>query len=330
MRRLAAGIKRRAKVLCVAALGVGVLVVALEPVVLGSASAGRIKQVHSALSQDNPRANLPPDPNYNDCAANGCIEGPPCFTSDFAPAFTSPNCEQAELEAINNARRQEGIGPMHLPSDYNSLSGDEQLLVVIDLERVGRALPPVAGLVASLDRVAQESTQVSGQPVGTFADPTFPVGFSVGAGTAFAYDCYSTGGGSYGCAYFGNPGASIAAGGVISVLDADYVWMYDDGYGGGNSDCETPQAAGCWGHRDIILAAYPTHTRFMSATCPSSPSVRSPRRATLVMGAGSLQPTGGGPQGNWTAIFASITGRKPAFVYTWQQALAAGAGGRQS
>jgi hypothetical protein len=45
-----------------------------------------------------------------------------------------------------------------------------------------------------------------------------------------------------------------------------------------------------------------------------------------VIGAGSLQPTGDGPEENWTAIFASVTGTTPAFVYTWQQALAAGAG----
>jgi hypothetical protein len=286
---------------------------------------------HSAVAIQKPVANIAPVPNYDGCSTSGlCSEGPPCYTSNFAPAFGSPNCEQAELAAIDNARAKEGIGPMYLPSNYNSLSGDEQLLVVIDLERVGRGLPPLAGIVASLDSVAQAGTQVSGQPAGTFADPAFRVGASVGAGNAFAYRCHSTGGGSYACDGSGNPGASIAAGGQINVLDADYGWMYDDGYGGANTDCNTPQAAGCWGHRDNILGSYPTHTQFISATWGASPSTVTRRPALPVMGAGSLQPTGSGPRGNWTAIFASVTGTAPAFVYTLQQALAAGAGNAPS
>jgi hypothetical protein len=45
------------------------------------------------------------------------------------------------------------------------------------------------------------------------------------------------------------------------------------------------------------------------------------------MGAGSLQPNGtGGPQGNWTAIFTSVTGKTPTLDYTWKQALEADAG----
>jgi hypothetical protein len=43
-----------------------------------------------------------------------------------------------------------------------------------------------------------------------------------------------------------------------------------------------------------------------------------------------LQPNGAGPEGNSTAIFASVTGHRPALVYTWNQALAQGAGPRPS
>ena len=131
---------------------------------------------------------------------------------------------------------------MYLPSGFNSLSGDEQLLVVIDLERVGRGLAPFAGIVASPDTVAQRGTQVYGQPAGTFEDPSFPAPFSVGSGTAFAYNCRANDMGTDTCDGSGNPGASIAAGGEISALDADYDWMYDDGCCGSNSDCQTPEA----------------------------------------------------------------------------------------
>lgn len=307
-----------------------VLALALTPVPAFAAHtnvAARAKQVSGIVAVANPPANVAPNPNYNHCAASGlCTAGPPCYTPDFAPAFASPECEQAELEAIDGARARESVGPMHLPSDFNSLSENEQLLVVIDLERVDRGLPPFAGVVASLSSLAQRGTQVSGQPAGTFEDPTLPHGFSVGSGTAFAYSCHSTGSHGDACDGSGNPGASIAAGGEIGVLDADYNWMYDDGYGGTNVDCTTPAVPACWGHRDNILGLYPTRTRFMSGTRNSALSIVSARRAVPVMGAGSLQPNGDAQQGAWTAIFASVTGKAPAFVYTWAQALANGAG----
>jgi hypothetical protein len=311
---------RRVGTACATAV---VLVLALGALPAFGAS---VTQKRSIVS-GNPAANVLPDPNYDGCSPSGlCVEGRPCYTSDFAPAFSSPACEHEELEAIDNARAKEGVGPMYLPRGYNSLSGDEQLLVVLDLERVGRGLPAFAGIVASPDTVAQRSTRVSGQPAGSFEDPSLPAPFSVGPGTAFAYNCHSDGANSNACEGSGNPGASIAAGGEISALDADYDWMYNDGYGGSNSDCETPQAQSCWGHRDNILGAYPTRTRFISRSSGSSLSTVSRRVAVPVMGAGSLQPNGGGPQGNWTAIFASVSGKVPAFVYSWHHAVANGAG----
>jgi len=46
----------------------------------------------------------------------------------------------------------------------------------------------------------------------------------------------------------------------------------------------------------------------------------------LVMGAGNLQPVKAGEaQGNWTAIFAAVSGHRPKLVYSWKQAVAAGA-----
>ena len=284
-------------------------------------------QLRGIVPPRNPSANLAPVPNYNDCTLSGvCTEGPPCYTSTLASAFTSTDCEQEELDAIDYARAKEGVGLMYLPADFNSLIGAEQLLVVIDLERVARGLPPFAGIVASLDAVAQRGAQVSGQAPGAFADPAFPARFTVGPGSVFAYECQSTLVEHVSCAGSGNPGASIAAGSNISALDADYIWMYDDGYGGPNFDCKTPKTAGCWGHRDNILGRYPTRTRFISGPWGTTVSTVSARHAVPVMGAASLQPNGaGGPQGNWTAIFTSVTGKTPALSYTWKQALAAGA-----
>jgi hypothetical protein len=291
------------------------------------AFAAHATQVRVGASLANPSANVAPDPNYDGCTESGyCTEGPPCYTPHYSPAFDSSGCEQEELAAINNARAKEGVGQMYLPRNFNSLSDGEQLLAVIDLERVSRGLAPFAGIVASLDGVAQQGAQVRGRPAGTFEDPFLTAGFSVDAGTAFAYRCHSAGTGSYACDGSGNPGASIAAGGQISALDADYGWMYNDGYGASNVDCTTPNAPGCWGHRDNLLGRYPTHTRFISGPAGSPLSIVSRRPAVPVMGVGSLQPNGDGPQGNWTAIFASVTGRTPALLYTWNQALADGAG----
>ena len=53
-------------------------------------------------------------------------------------------------------------------------------------------------------------------------------------------------------------GGSVWAGGLTSVFEADYYWMYSDGFGGApgettNADCSSPSSSDCWGHRDIIL-----------------------------------------------------------------------------
>jgi hypothetical protein len=302
---------------CVALLG--------TPAAPALASHPRHSKLHGILPPHNPATNVAPDPNYDNCDASGsCTLEPPCYTESFQAAFSSAACEQAELAAIDNARAKEGVGPMYLPSDYNSLTGDEQLLVVIDLERVGRGLPPVAGIVASLDRVAQRGTDPAGAPAGSFEDPTFSPGFRVGKGTLFAYRCHGSNG--FSCGRDGNPGAAIGAGNQIGALDSDYGWMYNDGYGGSNYDCKTPNASGCWGHRDNILGHYPTKTRYVSLTADAGLVAGRERKAEIVMGAGYLQPNGGGgPQANATAIFASVSGRRPKLVYSWKQALAAGA-----
>ena len=46
------------------------------------------------------------------------------------------------------------------------------------------------------------------------------------------------------------------AGGVGSALESIYLWMYDDGPGSPNADCQAGNMSGCWGHRDDILGAF--------------------------------------------------------------------------
>ena len=56
--------------------------------------------------------------------------------------------------------------------------------------------------------------------------------------------------------FFGSSFGSNWAGGLPSVLEADFAWMYDDGPGSGNVDCRSEGSSGCWGHRHDILGLY--------------------------------------------------------------------------
>ncbi len=89
-------------------------------------------------------------------------------------------------------------------------------------------------------------------------------------------------------------------------LGANYGWMYDDGVGGGNGGCTWPGAPSCWMHRDNILGDW----------LASDPS------GTLVMGSAQVG-TGGGETSD--AEILGVTSAVPTFVYTWAQAVAAGA-----
>jgi|GEM_PF-2467510 len=131
-------------------------------------------------------------------------------------------CQQAVVAAIDQARAAEGVGPLVLPANYDSLNVPEQLLVLADLERVDRGLPGFSGLSSALDALAS-----SGAQAGT--DPTGPAGSTWG---------------------------SNWAGGEASALLADYDWMYDDGPGSPNMDCTAAQPGGCWDHRNNILGDY--------------------------------------------------------------------------
>jgi hypothetical protein len=138
---------------------------------------------------------------------------------DVAPE--SSNCISSALGEIKAARAREGVRPMKLPGDFGSLSVAQQLLVVTNLERVDRGLAPVAGLAADLNAAATAAAAAD-------QDPRLNH-------------------------FNGAQLASNWAGGTSSTLIADYLWMYDDGLGSGNLDCQQAGDSGCWGHRHNIL-----------------------------------------------------------------------------
>jgi hypothetical protein len=158
---------------------------------------------------NNPPQNIPPSPNFlSDCSGS--------------QYDNSSACTNATLQAIDNARADEGLGPMALPAQWYSLSPAEQLYVATNLERANRGLPVLSGMASALDGAAAQGAASS-------QDPSPPAGFP-----------WSSWGSNW-------------AGAVGNPLEAIYYWMYDDGEGSGNVDCTPSNTSGCWGHRDNIL-----------------------------------------------------------------------------
>jgi hypothetical protein len=210
----------------------------------------------------DPRSNVAPSPDYTrSCASSGIDDSPGCVT--------------ATLDAINHAHALEGVRPMVLPAGFAQMSTEDQLFVVVDLERVDRDLPPFLGLTSALDRNAQRGADDAGDPPD--------------AGRHYALD------------------DSEWAGGSVNGLDADYGWMYNDGYNSGNLDCGHRGDAGCWGHRKGILDDF-----------GSGPG--------LVMGAALAKASdthAGDIGGTSMAVTLAAASAPPAsYTFTWAQVVA--------
>jgi hypothetical protein len=160
----------------------------------------------SALS--DPPNSVRPEPNYPDLCAPAGVDD-------------STTCLRLTLAAIDSARAREHLGPMRIPADFGLLSVAEQLLVVVDDERVDRGLVPIAGISAALDRLATKGADRSRLP----ASP----------------------GGRFG------PSDAEWLGDIDNGLDADYQWMYNDGPGSGLPGCSAEHRGGCWVDRGIVL-----------------------------------------------------------------------------
>ncbi len=180
----------------------------------------RLASDHGAGPQQdpipNPAANIAPNPDYSQtCADNGA---------------SSSACVSAVVAAIDNARAQEGVRALQLPSYYRDLSPAQQLLVVVNAERVDRGLPGLVGRAGVLDSASANAASQD-------TDPSAP--------------SWTLPGGAQIRLYTGNWALDS------SVLAADYDWMYNDGWGGSgntiNESCTSAGAPGCWGHRENIL-----------------------------------------------------------------------------
>ena len=193
----------------------------------------------------------------------------------------SAPCISAATSATDAARSLEGLGAMALPSDFAGLPPAEQLFVLIDIERVDRGLPPVVGMVQELDQDAQNAAAANADPTPTSVPPGVT-----------AMDWASN--------------WAEAAG----PLGSNYDWMYDDGPGSGDIECNAANPASCWGHRDNELG-------FNASEVASSHGV-------LVMGAAEATVAADSPWTSDAVLLALVTG-SPAYTYTWAQAEAAGA-----
>ena len=159
------------------------------------------------------------------------------------------------LTSIDQARAHEGVGNMPMfESQLDTLPLAEQVFAAVNDERIDRGLPPIDDMTAQLNAYAQGGANAG-------SDPSLPSSLTGGAPVTF--------------------GGSIWAGGVSSALEADFYWMYDDGFSGPstiNASCTPASPSGCWLHRAIILHQF--------ADCPTGPPV-------LSMGA-AYSPTRGG------------------------------------
>ena len=195
------------------------------------------------------------------------------------PSANIPPDSSDWLTAIDGARSQEGVGAMDISeSAFDALPLDQQVFTAVNNERVDRGLAPISYLTSQLDSYAQNGANVGG-------DPSFPSTLTGGAPISY--------------------GGSIWAGGLTSVLEADYYWMYDDGYSGSstsNAACSSSNTSGCWGHRDIVLQGF--------AGCQSGPPI-------LSMGAAFS--SGGYSGGSIAAIFVSSCSPPTDIIDSWGQ-----------
>ncbi len=254
---------------------------------IGAATAVAAAKLATRL---NPSGNIAPSPNFlqaGPCTQNGstwsCSN--PCLTSSMTwPTFTNnPGCTNFILQAIDNARAIEQLGPMTLPSNWYSLTTAQQLFVVADLERTARGLPPYLGINAVLSAEAQRAAVANQDPV-------------VAAGFAVSNDEQ------------GYPAMGGAWSGGFSVLAADYIWMYDDGWGGSvaatsNVVCTSSHAAGCWAHRDELIGWDPGFNPGVGLTT-----------ATCEVGVGFAVVNG---SGSFVDLIEKPSSTPPAMSFTW-------------
>jgi hypothetical protein len=232
-----------------------------------------VKASKSFSTVPNPTRNAVPSPDYNN----------PCWAGGAAGAANTTACHTQELAAINHQHALEHIKAITLPRTFWSLAPALQVFVITNLERVSRGLKPVVGVNAQMSGWATTATRRSSD-------------VAVGAWDLSNGTQLQT---------FGSVWAAD-----LNSLDADFIWMYADGWSTGgsmNADCTSAKSSGCWGHRQIMLGSYGGSS-------------------ALVAGAASAQHLlAGGDLNSDAEAIANYTGTKPTLTYTWATAVAAGA-----
>jgi hypothetical protein len=214
-------------------------------------TAGESTAVDRSLAGGHPLANVVPDPPYGTWPSTAGASpqpapAPACWSdagAGWVPDPAAPACLETEVQATDAARAREGLGPLHLPAHFGSLSPEEQLFVLADIERVSRGEQPVLGLASALSQDAQRAAVAGNDPQFLFS--TVPSS-----------------------SWWGSNWAT----GVLNAADANYTWMYADGPGGFNVECPHRSAAGCWGHRANILASPRGGTLIMGAGAVTLPT----------------------------------------------------------
>ena len=249
------------------------------------------------LPPSNPQTNLQPTPNFlssGNCrpnatatpCANPCVQlaGAGSSAQVVFPAYSgSSTCTSYILRAINTARAHEQLPALILPSNFYALSPQERVFVIVDLERTARGLPPYLGLNRQLHAAAQAAA-VQG------VDPSMATNFRAGRDPENVLGM----------------GSTFASG--YNALVADYVWMYEDGWGGSasttpNVDCTSLFALGCWGHRDELLGYDGTSDAGVGLHC-----------TTCEMGTGFALVQG---TGSFTSLIELPAARPPHMYFTW-------------
>ncbi len=171
---------------------------------------------------------------------------------------TGATCTDAAVQYLNQARASLGQPAYQLPANFASLTPGQQALVLVNLDRILYGLDPIPGLTAALNQAAADAVQADNDP--STDDP--------------AIDSFT----------------ANWAGGFPNLPLAYEAWMYDDGPGSSNVDCNSPGDSGCWGHRHDILWKFDPGTLAMGIAAGTDPQGDPGYAMLLVHGDGSYHP----------------------------------------
>jgi hypothetical protein len=196
----------------------------------------------------------------------------------------SAACTALLMTAVNQAQAAEGLHTFSLPTGYSALTIGQQMFVLVNLERISRQVPPLAGISTYLSAAATSAAAQAEDPV--FRTSYGPVRVWAPPGGGY----YAFGG-----AWSGN---------AVNAAAAMFGWMYDDGWGGpgktSNGACTGPTSAGCWGHRDELLG------KFSGTACPD-----------CVAGTGYVSPAAHGWQESYDFMIVRPVTFPTPLTFTW-------------